>query len=90
MSDGKPGQSFTVTQTPMLDLEEGETLEVEQEDGSGWEAWQRVTDFADSDRDDKVYVADPVSGEIRLGPSIRTPSGEERRHGAVPPNNMHL
>jgi predicted phage baseplate assembly protein len=90
ISEGKPGQSFAVTRLPMLPLQPGETLEVEREDNTGWDPWQQVEDFSNSGPDDKHFVADPVSGEIMLGPVVRSVTGVERHFGAVPPAGMHL
>ena len=83
-SDGTPGQVMRVSQLPMLPLTEEENLEAQREDDAGWESWQQVPDFSNSTFEDKHFVCDPAMGEIQFGPAIRSPSGEEVRHGAIP------
>ena len=83
-SSGKPGQTFQVARLPLLPLATGETVEVESEDNAGWEPWQQVPDFSQSSFSDKHFACDPATGEILFGPSLRSPSGEEVRYGAVP------
>ena len=68
----------------MLPLGPGETVEVEGEDNAGWDSWTQVPDFSQSSFTDKHFVCDPTTGEILFGPSLRSPSGEEVRYGAVP------
>ena len=76
-SSGKPGEVMSVSETPMLPLDEGEWVEVSREDNSGWEQWQQVSDFSQSGPEDKHFVCDPVTGEILFGPVIRSPDGKE-------------
>ena len=90
LSDGNPGQVMTVADGPMLQLAEGETVEVEREDETGWEKWEQVDDFSKSEADDKHFVCDPVSGEIQFGPAIRSPQGGDRRYGATPPDGVNV
>jgi len=87
-SDGKPGQRFSVSQTPMLPLGRGETVEVEVE--AGWEKWEEVPDFAASGPGDRHFTCDPIHGEIRFGPSIRQPDGTTRQYGAIPPKGARV
>jgi hypothetical protein len=70
-SDGSVGQAFGTTRRPVLD---GERLEVLA--GSGWEAWQRVPDFAASGPLDHHYLLDRDLGEVRFG---------NGRRAAIPP-----
>jgi predicted phage baseplate assembly protein len=49
-----------------------------------------VGDFAASGPDDKHFVLDLSSGEVRLGPAVRLADGAFRRYGAVPPKGAHL
>ena len=89
-SDGSSGQTFGVGILPALPLIDGETVEVELEDESGWELWEPVADFSDSGPNDKHFVFDPVTGEVRFGPVIRSPHGEEIQYGAIPPTGMQI
>ena len=82
-SDGMPGQGFQLEATPVLPRQIHETVEVQEEDGT-WRQWEERTDFAASMPQDKHYVLDSVSGEIRLGPFMREPDGTGRQYGAVP------
>jgi predicted phage baseplate assembly protein len=82
-SDGTPGQSFRLANAPVLPRRRGETVEVEQEDG-GYEQWQEVADFSQSDPEDKHFVLNSADGEIRFGPGIRQPSGETEQFGDIP------
>ncbi len=84
-SDGTPGQRFYLQNTPVLPREDGETLEIETEDEGIFEAWQEVKDFSHSGPGDCHFTCDSVSGEVQLAPSIRQPTGEERRYGVIPP-----
>lgn len=89
-SDGHSGQTLQVGVLPALPLLEGETVEVELEDESGWELWEPVVDFSNSRREDKHFIFDPVAGEVRFGPVIRSPQGEEVQYGAIPPAGMQI
>ena len=83
ISNGKPGQLLKLLNAPILPRTEGETVEVETEDGE-WEAWQEVDTFAYSGPADSHFVCDSVSGEVSFGPRIRQPNGEERQFGRIP------
>ncbi|MCH8190741.1 MAG: putative baseplate assembly protein, partial [Chloroflexi bacterium] len=69
---------------------DGETVEVELQDESGWELWEAVANFSESRREDKHFIFDPVAGEVRFGPVIRSPQGEEVQYGAIPPAGMQI
>ena len=84
-SDGSSGLRFHLHHTPILPLVEGEMIEVETDTPGVFEAWQEVVDFADSGSEDKHFICDRVSGEIQFGLSIKEPTGQERRYGAIPP-----
>lgn len=84
VSNGRPGQRFrlsrypvaihTTTGNPDLDLTvtlNGETVH-----------WQQVTDFHGFGPAEKVYVLDPLKGEIQFGDGRAKGIG-----GAIPPNN---
>lgn len=90
ISEGTPGQTMQVSETPMLSLGPGEMVEVQREDDTGWESWEQVPDFARSGPEDKHFVCDPVAGEIAFGPLIRSPNGDERKRGAIPAAGMNM
>ncbi|MBL7208493.1 MAG: putative baseplate assembly protein [Dehalococcoidia bacterium] len=82
-SNGDGGQIFYLQNTPVLSRDDGETVEVEEEEGR-WQPWQEVKDFWASGPDDLHFICDSVSGEIQFGPRLRQPDGEERQFGATP------
>jgi predicted phage baseplate assembly protein len=55
-----------------------------------WEPWQQVDDFAASGPDDRHFVIDGTTGEIRFGPAIRQPDGTLRRYGATPVKDRYI
>jgi len=83
-SDGTPGQEFPLRMRPVIELEDGETLEVQDPGESTWTAWELVDSFSESGNKDKHFSIDLVAGEIEFGPAIRQPHGGWRHHGAVP------
>jgi predicted phage baseplate assembly protein len=87
-SSGKPDQTFRCSRTPVLPREDNETLEVEHE--GEYVEWTEVSDFVDSDREDRHFAWDSFTGEIRFGPLIRYPDGSMRQHGAIPPEGARL
>jgi predicted phage baseplate assembly protein len=89
-SDGTPGQCFTLSFAPVLPPEPDETLEVLDPSTGVWERWDRVESFAESGPSDRHYAFDLASGEIELGPAIRTADGDWRYHGGRPPKGARL
>jgi predicted phage baseplate assembly protein len=85
-SNGEPGQVFRLEHAPVLALQEGETLEVEEKRGGEivFTPWQLVRDFSESDRYDRHFTLDTASGEITFGPAIRHRDGSVRQYGRVP------
>jgi len=92
-SDGTPGQTFSLLYPPVLprrlDGDSPETLQVQLADSS-WEPWTEVESFGDSSPTDSHFVIDELSGEIRFGPRLREPNGEERQYGRVPPKGQPI
>ncbi len=90
-SDGTPGQHFSLMSPPVLpnrnDPEWPEQVELLQTDGSV-DVWSEVEAFALSRATDSHYVLDKLSGEVRFGPRIVAPSGEEQQYGRVPPRGQ--
>jgi predicted phage baseplate assembly protein len=92
VSQGVPGQRFSLRRAPVLTGARALRLEVADgspEDGSGpgdgWQAWTPVPGFADSSATDPHVLVDAASGEVELGPCVRLADGSVRQHGAVPP-----
>jgi predicted phage baseplate assembly protein len=83
-SDGSPGQRFHLVHSPVLARLADEHLIVRREDASE-ERWQEVSDFANSQPNDRHYTIDSDSGEVRLAPALPQRDGTIRRYGALPP-----
>jgi predicted phage baseplate assembly protein len=64
-SDGSPNQSFLLANKPVL--EDGFVLEVDENDGNGFQPWTMVDNFAGSTRTDKVFALNVATGEIVFG-----------------------
>ena len=92
-SSGIPGQSFTVQRPPviapsldgldfMLGVEsdkEGAGLTIREVEGTAYELWTEVANFADSPVGAKVYTLDRATGRVQFSPSASQGGG-----GAVP------
>ena len=61
----------------------GETIEVDRRRRHRRRGTE-VPDFVASGPDDRHFVWDSTTGEVRFGPLIRYPDGTTRQHGAVP------
>jgi predicted phage baseplate assembly protein len=90
VSDGTPGQVFALRTSPVLPLEQGETLEVQSPGESTWAPWEHRESFAASSSADTHFSIDLVAGEIELGPAIRETDGSWTQYGAVPPKGSVL
>jgi predicted phage baseplate assembly protein len=79
-SDGRPGQTFTLANTPVIELAtpytvtgaDGLTITVtsvqlEIDEGAGFLAWQEVEDFFSSGKNDPHFTIDRTTGEIAFG-----------------------
>jgi predicted phage baseplate assembly protein len=89
-SDGIAGASYPLRRRPVLQLEDGEVVEVRELGADRWTPWQPVESFAFSGGTDRHFMLDPSRGEVRFGPAIRQPDGGWRRYGAVPPGGAVL
>src|SRR5215211_2691003 len=87
LSEGVPGQRFTVQRPPIIP---GEPVIVEVAAGDGWSEWRLASNFADAGPDDKVFALDPAEGTIVFGPAVRQPDGSVRQYGAIPPKAAPL
>ncbi|MGH2942349.1 MAG: putative baseplate assembly protein, partial [Solirubrobacteraceae bacterium] len=83
VSDGTPGQELPLRMSPVLPLEQGETLEVQAPGESTWTAWEHRESFAASGAGDTHFSIDLVSGQIEFGPAIRETHGGWTQYGAV-------
>ena len=89
ISDGTPGQRFSLLHQPALKLGPDEHLEVSDREQLYYERWDRCDSFAGYDADDRVFRFEPATGEIQLGPAIRVQAGWKQL-GAVPPKGAKL
>jgi predicted phage baseplate assembly protein len=89
-SDGTSGQVFELRYSPVLETAPEEFLEVLDPEGGGWERWELRESFVESKPGDRHYVLDLASGQVELGPAIRTPDGSWRQYGAVPAKGATL
>ena len=89
-SDGSPGQIFQLERAPILKRRPGETIEVWRAERNEWEAWQEVEDLGGSGAEDRHFVCDGESGEIRFGPAFRQPDGTIHRYGAIPARSAEI
>jgi predicted phage baseplate assembly protein len=90
-SDGTPGQTFAFRHAPVLELGEGETLEVRNPGKTTeWRSWHVVESFAESGERDRHFAVDLANGEVALGPAVRTADGGWRRHSIIPPKGAAI
>lgn len=89
-SDGSPSQRFSLLNPPILPRrlsdDAPETVEVERGDGT-FERWTEVEEFAGSSPTDSHFLVDSLSGDVRFGPRMREPSGQEQQYGRIPPKD---
>lgn len=94
VSEGIPGQRFELRRKPVLSTDEPAKLVVSTGTGTDgspmWQAWDQVEDFAASGPDDRHFVIDGATGEVRFGPAIRQPDGTLRRYGATPEKDRYI
>lgn len=62
-SNGEIDQILRLRYSPVL----AGTLQLEVDEGAGFQAWQEVVDFFGSSKDDPHYVLNRATGEIRFG-----------------------
>jgi len=91
-SNGEPGQVFHLENTPVLALQEGETIGVEGGTNGqvGFRPWEPVKDFSTSDRHDRRFILDTATGQVRFGPDIRQRDGTVRQYGRIPEANREI
>jgi predicted phage baseplate assembly protein len=91
-SNGMPSQGpFGLTSTPVVTLDQPyqltrsdgtvvtvTSLELQIDEGSGFQPWQEMSDFFASGPDDPHYTLDHAAGQVNFG---------DGRHGAIPAAN---
>lgn len=82
VSNGRPGQSFKMSQAPVYydPLTETPDMELVVEAGGEIQPWTRVESFFGHAADARVFTLDPVNGTVTFGDG--RPKG---RGGAIPP-----
>jgi len=86
---GIPGESVQFLNSPLLDRDEDEYLEV-FEPGESWVRWTEVPDFRNSGPDDLHYVIDGVTGTLSFGPVVRATDGLDHAYGRTPARGSAL
>jgi predicted phage baseplate assembly protein len=81
VSDGSPGQRFTLRHRPVALNLEPPVVEVFDEE---WWPWQVVRTFADSGPFDRHVMVDAASGEVTFGPMVHGPDGTAEMYGECP------
>ncbi len=87
-SDGTPGQTFRLRYAPVLEPKADERLVVEYEGRE--EIWEQRDDFGASDQHSPHYTLDPITGTIRLGPTLVQADGTLFSFGKIPPLGSRL
>lgn len=77
ISDGKPGQYFTLQNIPVLERRSEEYIAVIPP-GSPPQTWTEVRDFASSTPNNPHYILDSLTGTVQFGPLIQEPSHHVR------------
>ncbi len=86
VSNGEAGQTFKLEHVPVLALQPGETVEVEENRHGEvvFVPWQAVADFSNSTPFDRHFSLDTATGELNFGPAVRQRDGSVRQYGRVP------
>lgn len=74
-SNGRPNQSFKLANAPVL----RGSLQLEVDEGDGFQLWAPVDDFFGSSFSDRHYVLNRATGEVRFGDGL---------NGAIPVGNV--
>lgn len=87
-SNGDPGQTFHLQFFPVLSLQAGETLEIEEQRSGEplFVPWTCVDSFAHSTLHDRHFRLDAANGVVELGPAVRQADGTVRQYGRIPEN----
>jgi predicted phage baseplate assembly protein len=74
-SDGTPNQTFPLQNTPVL----AGSLQIEVDEGDGFQQWTEMPDFLGSKASDRHYVLNRSTGEVRFGDGV---------NGSIPVANV--
>jgi predicted phage baseplate assembly protein len=88
VSEGVPGQRFTLLRRPVVAAERPVQLEVA--DAGSWEPWQQVQGFGESGEEDRHWRLDANEGAVLFGPAVRLADGALKQYGAIPPAGAHI
>jgi predicted phage baseplate assembly protein len=66
-SDGRADQTFTLSSAPVI----AGSLQLDVDEGQGFEPWQEVDDFTGSGPSDPHYLLDRSTATVRLGDGLR-------------------
>jgi predicted phage baseplate assembly protein len=68
-SNGMPNQTFQISNVPILPKDQSVAgiIEVDEGDGSGFQLWSEVRDFANSDRTSTHYTLNYATGLVAFG-----------------------
>ena len=77
VSDGRPGQRFSLQNVPVLERRRDEHILVIPP-SSPPQTWTEVRDFASSTPGDRHYTIDSLTGTVEFGPLIQEPSRHVR------------
>lgn len=86
-SDGLPGQTMRVRNSPTLALRselEGVWVGPLGSDIDDRQRWTQVPDFSLSGPDSRHFTFDPLTGTVAFGPNITAPDGTTHQYGAIP------
>jgi uncharacterized phage protein gp47/JayE len=90
-SNGLPNQTFQISNVPVLPNPPGVTGIVEVDEGSGFQLWTEVDDFAQADRTSTVYTLNYSTGVVTFGdgehgkiPNWLSVDGSNREPGDLP------
>lgn len=87
-STGQPGQSFELSQAPVLVPKGRDAGRLTV--GTDTVPWEKVEDFSASGPGDRHYVLHGSSGLIEFGPIVRYGDGSARQHGMIPPDGAEI
>ncbi|MGD9731764.1 MAG: putative baseplate assembly protein [Desulfamplus sp.] len=95
-SDGTPGQSFKTQYRPVLDRQARERIKLQLSNGKE-EKWDEVFNFSHTNKVDRHYILDSVTGTVQFGPklySVKDEAGQKVsefiQKGRIPPEGSKI